>query len=532
MTILPRETDVIISGGGPVGLTLANLLGQAQIGVIILEKNDSPFEIPRAITLDDEGCRTIQAAALDKQFLPSTVRGKGARYYGEDNCPFAEVGPGPVEFGFPKRTHFFQPNLDKILVDGLNRYRQANIFFGHKLMGFSETDTGIKVEVFTHNKKSHDVFCKFLIGADGARSDVRQKLGIKMIGDTYPEDWVIVDTKNDPDQEPVSKFYCRRDRPYVSIPAPDEGRRYEYRVQQEDGHQKLLDFDNIRERLSSIRSIRPEDIIRSTIYTFEAKIVERWRCGRTLLAGDAAHLTPPFAGQGLNNGLRDAHNLAWKLSLVLKEEASEKLLDSYELERREPTRAMIDLAIAMGDIVMPQTEEDIEFRNKLVQWLDRFPAARDYIVSMKFKPHPHYKNGAFLDLDSQKFSGSLVGQMLPQAILENSDSKASRLDDFLGNGFAIIIQDERLIEKAIGVSKNLFNREKLKIIFMGRTKSKMLHCVTHLLPKEDVLLHRIWAHRDQIILVRPDKYVAASFSDENQSDILDNLRKVLNLKNG
>ena len=227
MTILPRETDVIISGGGPVGLTLANLLGQAQIGVIILEKNDSPFDIPRAITLDDEGCRTIQAAALDKQFLPSTVRGKGARYYGEDNRPFAEVGPGPVEFGFPKRTHFFQPNLDKILVDGLIRYRQANIFFGHKLMGFSETDTGIKVEVFTHNKKSHDVFCKFLIGADGARSDVRQKLGIKMIGETYPEDWVIVDTKNDPDQEPVSKFYCRRDRPYVSIPAPDEGRRYE-----------------------------------------------------------------------------------------------------------------------------------------------------------------------------------------------------------------------------------------------------------------------------------------------------------------
>ena len=181
---------------------------------------------------------------------------------------------------------------------------------------------------------------------------------------------------------------------------------------------------------------------------------------------------------------------------------------------------------------MPQTEEDIEFRNKLVQWLDRFPAARDYIVSMKFKPHPRYKNGAFLDLNSQKFSGSLVGQMLPQVILENLDSKVSRLDDFLGNGFAIIIQDERLIEKAIGVSKNLFNREQLKLIFMGKTKSKMLHCVTHLLPKEDVLLHRIWAHRDQIILVRPDKYVAASFSDENQSYILDNLRKVLNLKNG
>mgnify|MGYP001175844946 CR=1 FL=1 len=530
MTILPQETDVIISGGGPVGLTLANLLGQAKVRVMVLEKNNSPFDIPRAITLDDEGCRTIQATALDKQFLSSTVQGKGARYYGEDDRPFAEVGPGPEEFGFPKRTHFFQPKLDEILVDGLNRYQQANIFFGCKLMSFFETETGLKVEVLTHNEKRRDVFCKFLIGADGARSDVRQKLSIKMIGETYPEDWIIVDTKNDPDQEPVSKFYCRRDRPYVSIPAPDEGRRYEYRVQQEDEHQKLLDFDNIRKRLSSIRSIHPEDIIRSTIYTFEAKIAEKWRSGRTLLAGDAAHLTPPFAGQGLNNGLRDAHNLAWKLSLVLRDEASEELLDSYELERREPTRAMIDLAIAMGDIVMPQTEEDIEFRNTLVRWLDRFPVARDYIVSMKFKPHPHYKNGAFLDLNNQKFSGSLVGQMLPQVFFEKVNSRISRLDDFLGNDFAIIIQDERLIEKAIDVGKNLFNKKQLTIIFIGKTNVKMLDFVTHLLPSEDILFKRIWAHRDQIILVRPDRYVAASFSNENQSDILDKLREVLNLK--
>ena len=148
-----------------------------------------------------------------------------------------------------------------------------------------------------------------------------------MIGETYPEDWIIVDTSNDPDHEPVSKFYCRRDRPYVSIPAPGKGRRYEYRIQPEEEAQKLLEFQNIRERLSSTRTINPEDIVRSTVYTFEAKIAEKWRVGKTLLAGDAAHLTPPFAGQGLNSGLRDVHNLAWKLAIILKDEASETLLD-------------------------------------------------------------------------------------------------------------------------------------------------------------------------------------------------------------
>ena len=248
MTSLPQETDVVISGAGPVGLTLANLLGQSAIGVVVLEKNKRPFDIPRAITLDDEGCRTIQATGLHKKFLPSTIPGKGARYYGEDGSPFAEVGPGPVEFGFPRRTHFFQPKLDQILANGLKRFQQANVFYNCKLIDFSEINDGVEIEVFTPGNKSHYLFCKYLIGTDGAKSDIRQKLNIKMIGETYPEDWVIVDTSNDPDHEPVSKFYCRRDRPYVSIPAPNKGRRYEYRIQPGEEAQKLLEFQNIRER--------------------------------------------------------------------------------------------------------------------------------------------------------------------------------------------------------------------------------------------------------------------------------------------
>ena len=188
MTSLPQETDVVISGAGPVGLTLANLLGQSAIGVVVLEKNKRPFDIPRAITLDDEGCRTIQATGLHKKFLPSTIPGKGARYYGEDGSPFAEVGPGPVEFGFPRRTHFFQPKLDQILANGLKRFQQANVFYNCKLIDFSEIDNGVEIEVFTPGNKSHYLFCKYLIGTDGAKSDIRQKLNIKMIGETYPED--------------------------------------------------------------------------------------------------------------------------------------------------------------------------------------------------------------------------------------------------------------------------------------------------------------------------------------------------------
>ena len=145
----------------------------------------------------------------------------------------------------------------------------------------------------------------------------------------------------------------------------------------------LLHIPNIQARLKPIRDLAQDDIIRVAIYTFEAKIAASWQTDRAFLLGDAAHVTPPFAGQGMNAGLRDAHNLSWKLFLVCKGQSGPSILRSYETERRAPCWAMIQLAVAMGDIVMPRDHSDITFRNSLVKWMDRFPAAREFITQMK-----------------------------------------------------------------------------------------------------------------------------------------------------
>jgi 3-(3-hydroxy-phenyl)propionate hydroxylase len=234
------------------------------------------------------------------------------------------------------------------------------------------------------------------------------------------------------------------------------------------------------------------------------------------LLGDAAHLTPPFAGQGMNAGLRDAHNLTWKIWAVTSGKAGPGLLTTYEAERRGPAWAMVQLAVAMGDIVMPQGERDIAFRTSLVAWMDRFPAARDFIVTMKFKPPPRYDTGAFVDLDSQPFAGSLVGQMMPQPLVHTGDGGAARLDDVIGPGFALIAQQEEPAAAMAALRDRLWPalQPALVAIYADPPTNNLppiLPGITTLVPEPGPALAALRAHRDQIILVRPDRYVAAAF---------------------
>jgi 3-(3-hydroxy-phenyl)propionate hydroxylase len=208
MNDIPDNIQIIIVGSGPIGLMTANLLGLYGVNTLLIEKNEGLYKLPRAILLDDEGCRTLQAVGLDRAYLPYALPSNGARYYGEDGNPFAEVGPGPVEFGFPRRTAIFQPLFEKTLLDGLNRFDHVKVCFSTELESFSQNSVYVTVTVRGPNNEKKNIVTSYLLGADGARSKVRQDLRIEMKGDSYPEDWLILDTLNDPDTEPVSKFFC------------------------------------------------------------------------------------------------------------------------------------------------------------------------------------------------------------------------------------------------------------------------------------------------------------------------------------
>jgi 3-(3-hydroxy-phenyl)propionate hydroxylase len=502
MAKFPAEIPVVIVGGGPCGLTTANLLAAYGVDCIVLEQEPKPLNLPRAIVLDDEGARTLQVFGMDKTYLADTREGVGSKYYDDQNVCFAETGKGPRNFGFAKRHFIFQPDLEAALRDRLQEQSPGTLRFSAEVCDVDQTAENTLVKVRDASGAFHTIQTQWVLACDGGKSAIREQLGIRMIGNTYEQDWIVIDTMNDPDTSLYSKFFCSSVRPSVSVPAPQNGRRYEFMVLPGETREQVLEDDFLAKLLEPHRPYAPSEIIRKTVYTFHARIAETFRRGSILLLGDAAHLTPPFAGQGMNAGFRDAFNVAWKIACIVNGGASAAILDSYDTERRKPAWDMIQLAVAMGNIVMPAGRDQLVFRDLLLKALEPFPNVRDYLIQMRFKPKPRCDAGLFLDIDTQMFEASLVGEMIPQPFLMDG----GLLDQALGKGFALIAQNDA------GQSA----LEKLdRTDFLGLPLAKVtLNSIDQSTAGLDIeandIVRPLFTHRDQILLVRPDRYCAAA----------------------
>ncbi|WP_375691318.1 bifunctional 3-(3-hydroxy-phenyl)propionate/3-hydroxycinnamic acid hydroxylase [Pseudooceanicola sp. LIPI14-2-Ac024] len=511
MSPFPTEVPVVIVGAGPCGLTTANLLATYGVDTVLLERDAGPMNLPRAIVIDDEGARTLQVFGLDRTYLSEPMEGSGSRYYDDAGQCFAETGKGPRNFGFAKRQFIFQPELEAALRDRLEDQAPGSLRFGAEVTAVEQGGDHAVVVVTTLDGAEHRIRTQWVLACDGGRSPIRERLGIPMSGNTYEEDWIVVDTLNDPDDTLYSKFFCSDVRPAVSVPAPNGGRRYEFMLLPGETREKVLEDGFLETLMAPLRPWRPGDILRRTVYTFHARMAERFRDGRILLMGDAAHLTPPFAGQGMNAGLRDAHNVAWKVAAMVRGGAGD-LMESYEAERRKPAWDMIQLAVAMGSIVMPAGRDQIMFRDLLLKALEPFPNVRDYLIHMRFKPRPRYETGLFLGLEAPEFDATLVGEMIPQPVL----AAGGRLDDVLGPGFALIAQGAAGAEALERVARDSFMGlplAKVRIDTMGTGQG--------LVPADPGIARPFRTHRDQVLLVRPDRYCAAAAAPDAVDAMLD-----------
>jgi 3-(3-hydroxy-phenyl)propionate hydroxylase len=312
----------------------------------------------------------------------------------------------------------------------------------------------------------------------------------------------------------------------MSIPAPQGGRRYEFKMLPGESAEQMRTFPSIQRMLSPLRNVRPEDLVRAAVYRFEAKIAERLAAGRILLLGDAAHLTPPFAGQGMNAGLRDAVNLAWKIAMVVRQEAHPELLLSYEAERRDPIWAMIQLAVTMGDFIMPRCETDRRLRAGLLEKLSGHPGAIEYLVGMKFKPRARYTAGAFLGLQPGNVPASLVGSMIPQPRVRSA-GEAVLLDELIGANFSILVQSRELAAFAREQSRYLWPELKPAIITLLESNPKAPWPDSDSVIEEPEVAFPLRAHRDQLLLVRPDRFAAVAFWPAQMREVVDEFRTVL-----
>ena len=439
MTDMTFKPAVIVVGAGPCGLTLCNLLGSLQVPTLLVERNSSTVNEPRAVSIDDESLRTMQAIGLDAEVLSQVVQGYGAHYYSPAGRRFARVQPATREFGFPRRNAFRQPVLEAQLRAALARVDCVQTRFDTTLESFTQDAQSVTVQLRQRDGTTCSVSADWLIGSDGGRSRVREQLGIAMAGSTFSEKWLIVDLAGTPDRFRHTRVYCDPARPAISLPGPHGTRRYEFMLLPGERDEDLQSEAVARQLIARVS---PADstihIVRQVVYTFHARLAERWREGRVLLAGDAAHLTPPFAGQGMNSGIRDALNLAWKLAAVQRRQLPPGLLDSYEAERRPHAWALIEMALAIGHFMQPKSQLGAFLMQSALRIASLFPPARDYLLQMKFKPKPRFERGLVVP-DSLPPKLSLSGRLFPQPMVETPALRSLRLDDALGAGFALLL---------------------------------------------------------------------------------------------
>jgi 3-(3-hydroxy-phenyl)propionate hydroxylase len=437
--------DVIVAGAGPVGLTIANLLGAYGVRTLLVERNARLEGEPRAVTLDDESLRTMQAAGLVDDVLQDVVLGYGVQYFGWNGKPLAAIHPTREEYGYPKRNAFRQPLLVRTLHEGLARFPHVEVRFGHELVALEQDASGLRCTLESANGPQVAA-ARWLVACDGGRSPIREMCGIRLEGDTYPERWLIVDLAERTVPLRHTRTYCDPRRPAIRLPGPHDTVRYEFMLRPGDRDEDVLDESTFRRWIADrVAEDAQLPLVRKAVYGFHARIASRWKQGRVLLAGDAAHLTPPFAGQGLNSGIRDAANLAWKLAAVTRWGCAPELLDSYEPERRPHAAALIRMALRIGSFMQPKSVPGAMLAQAALRMACVVPACRDYVLQLRFKPRPQLSAGFF-----RASSAMPHAELLPQPLVQHRERGLLRLDELLDGGFAVIGRDSEAFRTAAG----------------------------------------------------------------------------------
>ena len=394
MTVV--DTDVLVVGAGPVGLTLSNLLGVHGQRVTLVEARDELIDYPRGVGLDDESLRTIQAMDLVAEVTQHTVPHHVARLVNGSGQVLVENDPRTDEFGWPRKHGFVQPLVDRELLVGLGRFPHVEVRFGHRLSGIADHGDHVEAVLVTADGP-RVIRARYLVGTEGGRSFTRQWMGVEFEGRSPSTRWLVVDVRNDPLGTPNVYLGADPRRPYVSIGLPHAIRRWEFMLFDDEPTETVEDPTFMHRMLADhVPDPTALDVIGQRVFTHHGRIASSFRSGRVLIAGDAAHLMPVWLGQGWNSGIRDATNLAWKLTAVLRGECGDALLDTYDEERRDHAKAMIDINMTAGSI-MKCGPVKAKVRDLAAKALNVVPSVKSYFTELRFKPMPRYSRGVVVD---------------------------------------------------------------------------------------------------------------------------------------
>jgi 3-(3-hydroxy-phenyl)propionate hydroxylase len=427
---MSANAPVVIIGAGPVGVTAALLLARRGVRSVLLERHRDIYPLPRAVATDDEVRRILQAAGVGERFTAVSRPARGLRLLAADLRVIAEFPRSANGFhGYPQTSMFDQPELERLLRDELARRPECELRGGVEVTVVHQAPLRVTYRP-VEGGATETLPAAAVLGCDGAGGITRATIGADWEDLRFAESWTVIDvctTAAVRSWEGVDQV-CDPHRPATFMRVGEDRYRWEFRLPDDEEP----DDDRVRRLVAPwVRPAPGErfEIMRKARYTFRARLADRWRRGRVFLLGDAAHQTPPFIGQGLCAGMRDAANLTWKLAMVLRGGADERLLDTYEDERKPHVRRMIRLAVATGWAMTGGQDRAAALRRTAIAVLCRIPGLTAAVS--RDLSGPALRHGP-LSVRSR-----LGGRHCPQPRV-TVDGRSAWLDDVLGDSFALL----------------------------------------------------------------------------------------------
>ncbi|MDF1477679.1 FAD-dependent monooxygenase [Leifsonia sp. H3M29-4] len=516
-----RRYDVVVVGAGPVGLTAALLLERGGARVALIEAAERPGDLPRAISIADETFRIMSRLGIADALKAESLLDTGSRYFGRNDRLLASSRPVPSRIGHPAKSQFDQPVLEELLWDRAASAPGIDFLTGRRAVAITQNATGVTATLEQGDPAAPDsVTGDWLIGADGGRSFVRDALGVPLVGSTQQERWIVIDLLDVPGQrEPFAEFHGNGTRPYVLVPGIKGRLRLEYMLFAHEDPDVMTAPARILELVRPFHPhVRPEHIRRAAVYVAHQRVARSYRVGRAFLVGDAAHLMPPFSGQGLNAGLRDALNISWKLLEARRGVAGPRLLDTYQSERRRHGAKMMKISRRTGAVVMAVGRVRAGARDALFRTVSVVPAVHEYLARMRFITPPDYRNGVAVPAsrDIDRRLAAWVGFALGQPTVAAADGRTSPLDDHLGEGWALVelgggaeASPTDPYWAALGTQYVRLTRE--------AASASALHDTVGMLALPDL-------QQPHWVVVRPDRFVAAVFTRGSERAVIRALR--------
>lgn len=428
--------DVAVIGYGPTGATAANLLGRLGLRVVVIERDPDVYGRARAISTDEEVMRIWQSAGLADRLQEDMLPNRPVAFVDSAGVPFVETVIDGRGCGHPAQQFIYQPAIDHVLRDGVGRFDHVEVLLERECLRVA--NRGDHAELLIADVRTDAlsrIRASYVIAADGGSSPTRGLLGVGYSGRTYGERWVVIDTEvlQPWDGHDRLRFHCDPARPTVDCPTPLGHHRWEFPARAGESDRDLVTDEAVWKVLHD-QGITEANvkILRAVVYSHHVRVADRWRVGRVFLAGDAAHAMPPWIGQGMSAGVRDAANLCWKLAAVLQGGAPESVLDSYEAERKPHVVETTRRAVFVGRVITERRRRVAALRNHVFRALVKVPGALTGSQRLWWVPKARYRDGFFV-----RGQGA-AGWQIPQPWVTDGHGSTRRFDDVLDGRWALV----------------------------------------------------------------------------------------------